>query len=204
MSLTVTNTTLSTTYAVAKAELETNSADIISKFGSIDNSDIAASAGIEPGKLSASLQEVFVNLTIRAESLAAGLPAGGTVLTAVPIPGSSGDDAWKATDVQWVCTDTGAGTGKVRIEYGEHNASGTWTTVSAIPSSPTTFAITNAAAADDANDVSVKENDSVDLAYTGNPRSIALLSDTADATAVSAAGSFLSVSIRLRRRLQSS
>jgi hypothetical protein len=198
MAITITNLTLSATYS--KSQLEANFADISAKFaGGIRSPDLASDAGITPAQMSASLQEIFLVLRVRAADLAGGWPAANTVVDEIPLPGSNGDMQWTLRDVSWACTDTGTGAGRFRIEQGVRGATGVWagtTTIGAIT-------IANAAVANDANDGKAIEGTSVAVSYAADNRSLALVSDNADAATVSAAGSYFVATMRLTRVLQS-
>lgn len=193
-----TNPTL--TNPADKTEIQENFSDVQDVInGNIDNSNIASDAAIARTKLDAYYQEVFINLVMKTGDLAtSGWPAAGatTPLIAVPLPGSDGDDAWVATDVSYVCTDGGGGTGAFAVKVGDFQA-GTWTTAATI--------VTSQTVATGSTQGKALENGSVSIAYASNARSIALFSTAQDVDMLDAGNDrdYLSVTVRLRRQLQS-
>lgn len=181
--------------------LNENLSDIQDKFGSIDNSDIASDAAIAATKLAASNQEWVVQLIYHFGD-AGQWPAdssGATPLVAVPMPGQNGDTSWVATDVTWVTNDVGSGDALFDVRYGSYNGSGVWANAGSIV---TDVAIDDAGANDTGNQgrsarlaVSIPNGSSV--------TSIALMSAGQGTDAIAEASSFLAVSVRLRRVLQS-
>jgi hypothetical protein len=193
MALTYSYPTLSN--PVSKAEIEANFADVAAKFSQIVSADLSSSAGIVSTQLSQPYQEIWVPLLYAG---GAGMPVANTILDVAPIPGSNGDTAWTATDVAWVCTDTGAGTGTFDVVYGGYVA-GVFTGVTNIALAVSISE--GGAGANDARQNYGLSGGSVSLAYTTTVRSIALRVATQDATTVSAAGSFLKVMVCLKRYL---
>lgn len=200
MSLTITNTFTAGSTIVA-ADINTNFTDVSNKFGNIDNSDIKSGAAIDVDKLSAQYQEKDIVLVVHQAQLAAGWPAASatTPLAVIPIPGSNGDTAWTATDVSWVCTDTGDGAGDFDVRYGEFNSTGVWTNTASVV---TTVSMTNANAANDANDGKALEGGSVSLPFATTSRGLAIMSSAASATTLAGGtGKFLAVTVTLRRKI---
>jgi hypothetical protein len=190
----VTYPVLSDTYT--PTELQQNFTDVLAALLSINDSQIAADAQIAITKLGAYKQELWVELRVRVADYAS-WPAAGTVVASVPIPGSNGDGEWTCTDVSWVCTDTGAGVGAFAVELGAY-AVGVYGTLATV----CTQVMTNAAAANDSNSGRSLENGSATLGYAVGQRVLALKSTVVDATTMTAAGSFVSVTARLVRDLQ--
>jgi len=190
-------TTLSDT--IVKNELDNLFDDVIDGlFGNITGIDFRENAGIEIKKLAGSFQEMVI--TIDADEWG----AANAIIAATPLPGSGGDMNWVATDAQWICTDTGDGTGTFNIVYGAYNSSGTWVTATTIASA---VALPNAAGADDANDGRALEGGSVSLVFDTTeiptaPNSIAIQVNAAGANVLSATTGFLTVSVTLKRLLQ--
>lgn len=215
MAVTLPYPTLSGT--ISSAELDANFATLANKSGNNTNADIATGAAIDIDKLSAQYERLLVRLTARNNggttvtvSGVAGASlsalAAGTKLDICPLPGDSSDANWAIYDVSWLCTDTGNNATKVRVEWGYYDATGTWT-VSTTPVAAWTLA--NAAANDDANDGQQVNSSATTLDFNhatgGNtPRSLALVLDTQGANTLSSAGSLLSVSVLLRRKIQAS
>lgn len=203
--------------AIVSTQLDSNFSTIANKFGNIMNADISASAAIDIDKLSAQYERLLVKFkvlnnagtTVTVEgSAGASLSAlaAGTRLDVVPLPGDSSDANWAIYDVAWACNDTGNNATKVRVEWGYFDGTGTWT-VSTTPVAA--FTLTNAAAGDDANDALQVNSSATTLDFNhatgGNtPRSLALVLDTQGANTVSAAASYLVVSLLLRRKIQAS
>lgn len=200
MSLTLTSYPL-VAGVVPLSTLNTYFSLIQAKFGNIDDSDIKTGANVNIDKLQYQYQEMLVQLTVPAAMFAGGWPAASatTPLIAVPLPGTSGDPSWTATDVYWMCNDTGDGLGQFDVRYGYFNNS-TWSNLASVV---TGKAISNpAAGANLPNNASVLENGSVALAFNANPNMLAIMSAVVSATTISAAGSFFSASVILRRKIK--
>ncbi len=166
--------------------------------GNITNEDIAADAAIDITKTVANHTITFI-LHLHSAMLAAGWPAAGatTPLVAVGIPGTAGDDAYTIKSAMWVCTDCGAGTAQFDLRYGYVNAAtGAWTNSSTIISAET---ITGAANSLGAGTVSVSGS----ITPSTNHDSLAIMSAAADATTLSAAGTYLAVMLTCTRTFQS-
>lgn len=215
MALTLPYPTLSG--AIVNTQLDSNFSTLANKFGNIANADIVAGAAIDIDKLSAQYERIHLRFkvlnnagtTVTVEGNAgASLSAlaANTRLDLIPLPGDSADANWAIYDVAWVCNDTGDGATKVRVEWGYFDAVGAWT-VSTTPVAA--FNLTNANAAQDANDVHNVDSSATTLDFNhatgGNtPRNLALVLDTQGVGTVSAAGSYLVVSLFLRRKIQAS
>jgi hypothetical protein len=193
----LTYSSLSTDYATAQAEIEQNFSDLSSR--QINAADLADQS-ITSDKLTARYQEMMIMLGVRAADLAAGWPAT-TLLDAFALPGSAGDQAWTVTDIQWVCTDVGDGTGTGTIEYGYFDAAGTWQTLSTLDTFTLALA-TGGAGTDSTNSLVEVSGGSTEVAPGSEVRSIALVSGTANANTLSLAGSALRIGLRLTRPLQ--
>lgn len=192
----LTYSSLSADFATAKAEIEQNFSDLSSR--QINAADIV-DRSITTDKLTNRFQEMLVMLSVRAGDLAAGWPAA-TLLDAFALPGSTGDNVWTITDIQWVCTDTGDGTGTGAIEYGYFDTSGTWQTLSTVD----TFTLSQpsgGAGTDRTNSVIEVTGGSTQVSAGSEARSLALLSATANANTLGLAGSFLRMGLRLSRPL---
>jgi hypothetical protein len=135
--LTLTYPTLSAT--ANKAEVETDLAEITTVInGGLDNSNLAASAGIETSKLAARDYEFLSSLNVQ-PTTAVQPPSSSTVPIAIcGLPGTSSDGAaYTVISGTYLCTDPGtAGNTAVNIQLGYLDATtGTWTTVSTIVAS---------------------------------------------------------------------
>lgn len=185
----------------ASAPIEANFAAVAAKFGDIRNADVAANAGISIDKLDKQYQEVWVELFVNSNMLAAAWPAAGatTPLALVPIPGSNGDEAWTITDVSWVCNDCGGLAGLFDVRYGAYNAgTGLWANAGSIV---TNVAIT-AGAANTGGQGKALEGGSTSIAFSATAQSIALMSAGADATMLTGAGTFFVATVCLRRKIK--
>ena len=210
--------------AIASSELDSNFSTLANRFGNIVNADIATGAAIDIDKLSAQYERMLVQFHIWATEsdtaavtgaadivagrIAASLSAlaAATVLQVIPIPGDSSDTNWAIYDVSWACSDTGDGASQVRLEWGYYSAVGVWT-VSTTPVAA--WLLANANAAQDANDGLQVNSTATTLDFNhatgGNtPRSLALVLNTQGAGTMSADGSFLAVSVAMRRKIQAS
>ncbi len=183
---------------VVRATLNTILTAIVNKFsGGIDNSDINADADIVPTKLSASNQEWVCQLDYYFGTQGAWPAVSATTpLAAVALPGQDGDASWVVTDVCLVCSDVGDGAGLLDVRYG-HYVAGVWTNVGTITAS---LGI-NGTGVDGTGTVERDSRLSVTIPNSTDPYAIALMS-AGQGTGVVTAG-FLSVSVRLRRILQS-
>jgi hypothetical protein len=127
MAVTIRNPTLGTGVADS-TKIDENFADIVNKFGYIDNSDIKSGAGISIDKLSASYE--YLPITVR---LADGTASNDQL---VPVY-NDGKTDWSVVGTQWATADTGtpAGTCTFKIEWGLYNGAatpGAFTVVSTI------------------------------------------------------------------------
>jgi len=210
--------------AIVSSQLDSNFSTLANKFGNIVNADIAAGAALDIDKLSAQYERMLLCFQvwatesdtaavttaadIVANRIAASLSAlaAGAILDIIPLPGDSSDTNWQIYDVSWACSDTGNGATQVRVEWGYYSAVGVWT-VSTTPVAA--FALTNANAAQDANDGLQVNSSATTLDFNhatgGNtPRSLALVLNTQGVGTLSIDGSFLMVSLSLRRKIQAS
>jgi hypothetical protein len=203
MTLTLTNSTLSTTFD--STEIDANFADIVAKFnGNILNSDINASAAVAVTKLAAYREHIVLERTWQggAAPFAAGWPAANTVIGYLTLPGFDNGSSWVVTDIEWACSDTGAGAATFNVNFGDMSTgafSGAAVTSSAIT-------ITNAAGIDDANGgqgaiTGGAYTCTFDATYTKMFEF--KTASAADATTLNAAGDWLSVAILLRRTITS-
>lgn len=204
MSLTLTNSTLSTTYD--STEVDANFANITSKFnGNIINADVNSSAAIAASKLAYRVEHLVLTKTWEEGQQpfnAGGWPATATVLGYLILPGYGNGTDWVVTDVEWACTDTGAGAATFDINFGDMSTasfSGT-----SILSSDIT--ITNNAGAEDSN---AGQGAISGTTYTcafdsTNTKMFQIItSSAADATTLSAGNGYFSLSILLRRTVTS-
>jgi len=84
MALTLTNTTL-TPSPVDTTEIDANFANVVSKFaGGVVDADVNAAAGIQVSKLSASYQEVWLELAFNAHDITGAWPVA-AVAPAAPL-----------------------------------------------------------------------------------------------------------------------
>ena len=186
---------------VNRANLNSIFAAIVSKFaGNIDNSDISSSANIAPTKLSASNQECWINFAWEFDLHGAWPAVSATTprTKAIPLPGQSADTSWVATDVTWACNDVGTANGSFDVRYGHYDAAGAWTNDGSV-----TTGVTITRAIDNAGNQGRSARLAVTIPNGATVSSIALMSAGAGTGVVTAAGSFLCVSVRLRRVLQS-
>lgn len=185
----------------ASYPIEQNFSFLAEKFGNIRNADISSVAGISIDKLDKQYQEVWCELFVNSNMLAAAWPAVGatTPLALAPIPGSNGDDSWTVTDVSWVCNDCGGLAGLFDIRYGAYNAgTGVWANAGSIV---TGVAIT-AGAVQTGGQGKAVEGGSTAIAFSTVAQSLALMSAGADATALTAAGTFFKAMVCLRRKIK--
>jgi hypothetical protein len=202
MSLSIPYPTLSD--PPVKKEIEDNFAALVQKTGSFDTSDLSATAGIVSSQLAEPYQDAFFTLRVRAESLAGGWPGASTVVDAVVVPGindgATTDPAWDLVQISWACNDVGAGSGVFQVQWG-HYDTGAFTSVTSFGSY--TIVATGGANAAWAASNRNSSYGSGTLAFSTTPRCLALVGITADATCLSAAGSFFECAIGLRRSLRS-
>lgn len=200
MPLTITNDTLSS--PIDKSEIEQNFSDIEDWSIAITNSDVAAGAAIDIEKLASKYTEVHI--TFRYAS-GAGLPAATTVMDMAALPGSSTDESWSFVGYSWVCTDTGAGTGKFEFDYGYYDAAGAFQSTSLLSGAAVTIANSSAGAnsAYQGTSTSTYANGEL-IAFSNTTQVVRLICNTQDATCINAAGDFLTISVRLMRKVQES
>lgn len=182
-------------------------ADIQNKFGSIDDSDIAAGANIAVTKLAAYYQEWVVQLLWTVHCTAGPAlvvwPAASatTPLVAVPMPGQSGDGSWVATDVSFVCNDVGTADASFDVRYGHYDGTGVWTNDGSIKTGQTITRLGGDATGSQGRN----SRTAVTIPNGSTVTSIALMSAGQGTNVLNgaAATGFLCVSVRLRRQLQS-
>lgn len=180
-------------------EIQGEHENIAAKFnGNIVNADLNANAAISLSKLAGRYQYYSVELTY---ALA---PAGlslGRQSDVVPLPGTTGDAAWTVSDIYWMGSDTGAGTGQVTIYWGGYNEPGSVGTLTADgATSFGAYTISNGAAANDGNGAAALTGGSTILPWSGNARGLYAEVTTADATATTAG--YLKFVVNLRRDIQ--
>lgn len=208
MALTITTPTLATSFT--STQVDTNFADVVNKFGSIDDSDVAANAGIAIGKMANQFQEVWVNLIFYATTVhtwtAAADPANLTIAEVrenavlVPLPGSNDDPAWTAIDVSWACTDCGSAAGAFDVRFGALNAAGTTWVSAGIVVGAASMTITTDG---NGNQGRALEGGSVSITQSATIRELALIVRTAGTGVMTTAGGdYLSVTVALRRQIQ--
>lgn len=187
---------------IDREEIMANFRALAAKLGALDTSDLTASAGITVAQMASPYQDAFVHLEVRAEALASGWPGSG-ILAAAPYPGISTNEAWKAVAVHWACTDTGGGTGAFNVKLGTF-VSGNFVSATTIASS---VLISNGAAANDSNsgaEFTKTYANGTGLSFAADPRSIVIQGSSADASTLTAQGSFVHVCVTLRRAVQES
>jgi hypothetical protein len=203
-----TNGTLSTTFD--STEVDANFADVRTTVnGNLTTGNMSASAGITVGQLANSYQEVWLTLRFSAVTFGAwpAAPADPTAPTFtelidyVPLPGSDADTAWVATDVSWVCNDSGNVVGSFDVRYGAYDGAGVMAGAGSITTGDTITAVD----ADKGSQGRALEGGSVTLTQSSTVRGIYLVSagqgtNVMDDTA--APGSWLTVTVALRRQIQ--
>ena len=188
MSLTHTNATLSD--PIDKSEIETNFSETRAKFGSINNTDISADAGIAVTKLAANNQETLITLALDSSVFSAGWPAATTTpLVWVPFPGDDTDDSLTVVDAVYWCSDPGT-SATFAVEWGNYTG-GTWTADNTVISTTTILSVGNPALS------------TTTVAFSATDlRGFGLQSGAADATTLSAANTTFSVSLLCKRVIQ--
>lgn len=183
-----------------KDHVEKNFADVASFQGNITDSDISFSAPLAATKLRASDMNTIVQMKFAG---GAGIPAASTIMDIVPIPGfPSGSDVWTVDDISWVCTDTGAGDGRIKIAHGYYTAAASlWleANVTVID-----FTIPNSnAGADSPNQGTITIDDADTAPFPANSGGTFRLESVAAGTNyLSAASDYLTISLRLSRVIQ--
>jgi hypothetical protein len=180
---------------VTAAAIERNFADIVRSQGNITNKDIAYLDPIAITKFRATRDEVVHTLTYAG---GAGIPVAGTAMAFSPIPFDTNN--WQPQEVSWLCTDTGNGSGQVKIAYGYYTAAGAWTAAGTLVAA---LDLPNGSGADGGN----QGSEDVALANVvpsvgGNAVTFRLESVTAGANYLSAATDFLTINVRMTRVLQ--
>jgi hypothetical protein len=195
MSLTIPNTFIAGTPIVA-ADVNANFTAVANKFaGGITASDLAAGAGVLATQLAEPYEHMCVNLWTTSTILGAGgLAAADRIIAIYPFPLAAGDPSWTAQSVQWICSDTGTGAGRVAVEYDTIATGGGAETVI---STLTTLVLANGAGADDLNQGETAVTTVLARAAIDAQRYLVLRITTADANTMSTG--YLSVTVRLRR-----
>ena len=156
--------------------------------GNIDNSNVAAAAGIALSKLAASYQEVWLQLRYSAVLFGVwpaapvdpAAPTFAELIDYVPLPGSDADTAWVVTDISWCSNDTGGTSGTFDIRYGAYGAGGVMAGAGTVATGMTITQIGN----DLGNEGRGLEGGSVTLTQSATVRGIYLVSAGAGATVV--------------------
>jgi hypothetical protein len=128
-TLTYTNSTL--TNPADKSEVEANFSDIQSIVnGGIDNSNIAASAGIVNSKLANSHYEFVVNLAVQPTTAVAPPTSAAEPIAVVGIPGDATDGiSYTVLSASYITNAAGSGGNTtIEVQFGYYNA-GSWTQV---------------------------------------------------------------------------
>lgn len=203
--------------AIAPADVNTNFSGLASYInGGLTKDNLSASAGILASQLAASYEHM--NLVIEVAVISDVQPGPVTVLSTnrgltpwtgwpattyvgyVPLYGTTGDTGgdWTVTEVDWHCNDTGAGTGTWALYHcGYTGNPAAFTVIGAAVSSGT---LSNGTGASTFNSVAVTGLSRA-LTKQAYPTMLALYANAADATALSAVGGFLTMSIGLRRTI---
>jgi hypothetical protein len=125
MAVSITNPTLSTT--IVASEIEANFTDLVNKFGSIDDSDIASNAAITITKLAAYNFEFLMNLTLRGPNVAGAAGDDPIVWSTTEpslvmgLPGTSADGTYTVISGNWFCTDVGDQTNDFTLTAGYYD-----------------------------------------------------------------------------------
>lgn len=189
--------------------LNENLADITAKFDAgIDDSDISPDAAISLSKLAASNIEHWVTLKYHFAQGNAGAGATWTSLAvsatvpldAVPIPGQSTDTSWVVTDYVFVCNDVGTADGAFGLYVGHYDGAGAWTNDHTIVASQN---ITPSPVDNLGTQGRSARLSSPTITYGSDVKSLALMVAAQGTAVITAENSFLAVSVRLRRVLQS-
>jgi len=190
-------TTYSTSFV--STEHDDNRDAVASKFGNIVNSDIRSGANIDVDKLSANLQEIWVVLTYHENINGAAWPAVGatTPLAVVPLPGSDADTAWTATDVSWVCSDTGTTAGSFDVRYGAYSA-GVWANAGSVI---TAVSMPVVGAGNLPNQGRGLEGGSITITQSSTVRALALMSAGQGAAVMNGGTDWLRVTVALQRKM---
>jgi hypothetical protein len=191
MSLTYSYPTLSN--PISRTEIQQNFADLAAKFGNITSADILSTASITASQLAGAYYEFWVQLRYNGGAF----PAANTILDAVPLPGDSTDSSYSLVNAAWICTDPGNGAAKFSVVQGTYGAAGAWSTY-ATHIAAQTLAITYGADLPDQGNCALG---TLTIANSATQRSLALMVHTQGANALSAAGSYLNVSLCLRRQI---
>jgi len=195
-ALTVTYPTLSN--PADKAEIEANFNATEAVVNNLDNSNIAATAGIANSKLDANDYEFVMNLEVKpTTAVAPGVSA--TIPIAVcGLPGTTTDGAaYTVLSGTWYITDDGtlAGTTTFNVELGYGGAGPNWTQVGADIVSATS--ITGSGENQQSGALAI--NTSAITLHASTQYFLALFLTVIDATALNTAYSHLDITLKLRR-----
>jgi hypothetical protein len=190
---------------VSGSELDEQFAAVQNKFAAgIASGDLNASAGILLSQIEASYEHMDIMLEYLMDSGAAGWPAAATVLDYKPLYGDNTHTNWVVTGVQWMCNDTGAGTGTFDIDWGYFDdATGAWASVASLFSAAKAIANPTAGANNPNQKEEALASATVPLTFGAQPRMLRLFSNNADGTCMSTAGDFFRAVVRLRRPISS-
>jgi hypothetical protein len=197
MSLTLTNPTLGPSGQIVDAtDINENFADIATKFGNIDNSDVKSAAGIDVAKLSAQNYEFVVNLEIKPTTAVAPGTSATIPIAMVGLPAILTTDTFTIVDMSYAITDSGdaAATTTFNVSWGSFIA-GVWTATSSILNA------TNITGGTAMQSAAITPTASSITGSTGTERFIALFLTAIGANALNTAYSSLVVSIRLKRNI---
>lgn len=183
-----------------KTELESDFSTISAKFGSIANADISSQAAISIDKLNAQYEYMTVPLTFIAPTTALGMPAAGVVMAGFPMY-NDGKGTWSSVAFGWYCNDVGAQTGTFNVKWGRYTNLGALDGTAGFPTTIVSAELLNGGTADTPyNDEGTA---AVSMPWTGTRMMLYLEVGTQDATAMSAEGNRLVVTVLLKRKIAS-
>jgi len=192
------------TGVVNPTHIEENFTEIADKInGNIDNSDISTSAGIIITKLAARYQHCVVRLTLKGyydgAAWVGGMDALGIKPESLTPVYNDTKGNWTVNRVCWACSDTGAGTGEVQIQWGYYNAAGAWT--SAAGDVLATLPITNGGGGAGLPNQGNSAVTATAMTFDANQRSLGINVTTADATALDSTLDALTVVVHISRAI---
>jgi hypothetical protein len=183
--------------SISGAELQQQFDAVANKFGALTAGDLSPQASILTSQLEASFEHMDIALqTSYSMNESAAWPASG-VLAAVPVVNRGLD--WVVSDIDWICSDTGDGAGAFRVQWAEF-AAGAYSSIGNVCAATT---MANAAAANDSNSGMVTPSGTTTLAQGSGARFLALIATAAGVGVMSAAGEYVTVTCRLKRRISS-
>jgi hypothetical protein len=197
MSLIVLPHNLVTETVASSTSVQENDDAIVAVVnGNLTNENIAAGAAIALSKVAASYQRMVIAL-----QWSATWPAAGVVMDAVPVFGTTGETAWTAEGIYWVCSDTGAGGRQFTVQWGYYNAAGVWTNAGSITTA-TTLANSALGANSPNQGVATLAGGGTVSFPDAQPRQLAIVATNGvEATTLDAVGSFLTVMVSLKRQI---